>query len=309
MWDDMPQLDGVTHGLVTVDGYKLHYAEAGEGAPLVLLHGWPQHWWSWRHVIGELAERHRVICPDVRGMGWSEGPGIGATRGHYSLKRLATDLIGLLDALGIERTRFAGHDWGSAIGYRACLDHPGRFVSAVMLGGVHPWSAIAPPRLFLRPWHIYLYTLAGGRAGEALGVPEHCLRTWRHAGAFDDAEVATYVARTTTRQGLGATRAYDRNIVTREIPHFVRTHRSLRLRVPVLHVNGADDALTVGVPLSFERYADGMRLELLPECGHFLAEERPDELLVRMTAFYAASSSTTAAGSITGISSGSAASA
>src|SRR5919112_407695 len=79
----MPHIGRVSHDFHVVDGVRFHVAEAGEGEPLVLLHGWPQHWWSWRELIGPLAERYRVICPDIRGMGWSDAP-----RGGYDLRRL-----------------------------------------------------------------------------------------------------------------------------------------------------------------------------------------------------------------------------
>jgi pimeloyl-ACP methyl ester carboxylesterase len=277
---------GVEHRSATVNGFALHYAEAGEGSPLVLLHGWPQHWWEWRHVIGPLAERHRVICPDIRGLGWSEGPGIGATTADYSLHTLASDLVGLLDVLGIDRAHLVGHDWGSAIGYRAMLSHPDRFLSGVMMGGVHPWSVFANPWLFLRPWHLWAYAALGAPVTTRLNVPAHCLRTWRHSGEFTPAETDNYVERMRRPQTIGATRAYDRNLAAHEIPYLLRHHRALRLRVRTLHLNGAEDPLTQAVPRDAWRpYADDMRFELLPDCGHFLAEERPDELLDRLTDF------------------------
>ncbi|WP_433732646.1 alpha/beta fold hydrolase [Nocardia sp. CA-129566] len=77
---------------------RIHYAEAGTGEPLILLHGWPQHWWEWRQVIAPLARRYRVICPDIRGLGWSEGSG-----GGYTFERLARDLVELMDQLGVRR--------------------------------------------------------------------------------------------------------------------------------------------------------------------------------------------------------------
>ena len=280
-----PAVEGMVHGTAVVDGNRLHYAEAGDGEALVLLHGWPQHWWSWRHVIGPLAERYRVICPDIRGLGWSEGPGSSAAMEHYSLARLAADVVELLDVLGIERARFVGHDWGCVTGYRACLSWPHRFVNAALLAGVHPWAAFAVPRLYVRPWHLWAYATLGPGILNRLGAPAHCLRTWRHAGAFTDDEVRTYVERTDTPAARGATRAYDRNLALGEIPHFLRHHRSLRLRVPVLHLNGAEDPLTRGVPQHWRRYADDMRLELIPDCGHFIPEERPDELLDRLIPF------------------------
>jgi pimeloyl-ACP methyl ester carboxylesterase len=287
----MPAVAGVAHRTTAVGGFRLHYAEAGEGEPLVLLHGWPQHWFQWRHLIGPLAEQYRVIVPDIRGLGWSEGPGRSSSTRHYSLVTLAAELVGLLDALGIARTRYVGHDWGCVVGYRALLSYPDRFRSASLLGGVHPWASFAPPRLYLRPWHLWAYALIGAAATTRLGLVEHCLRTWRHLGEFSNVERRTFADRAGTPAALGATRAFDRNIVFSEIPHFLRVHRSLRLRVPVLHINGAEDPLTRGVPGHWRHYADDMRLELLPDCGHFIADERPHELLDRLSTFMAKESS------------------
>jgi len=284
-----PVLDGVTSRTVVIDGLRCHYAEAGEGEPLLLLHGWPQHWWSWRHVIGPLAERYRVICPDIRGLGWSAGPA-AATPDRFTLMRLARDVIELCDALGLERVRVMGHDWGCVTAYRACLSWPERFVAGAFLGGVHPWSSLARPRLYLRPWHIWGYAALGPGVMNAAGTLTTCLRTWRHVGAFTPEEERSYVERTDTAAGRGATRAYDRNLIAREFPHFLRVHRSLRLRVPALHLNGAEDPLTRAVPGHWRRYADDMRLERVDGCGHFLAEERPDELLDRVVPFFARTS-------------------
>ncbi len=88
----MPEVEGVEHRWATVNGFRMHYAEAGEGEPAILQHGWPQHWWAWRHQIGPLAERYRVIVPDLRGYGWSDAP-----RSGYEKARLAADVLALMD--------------------------------------------------------------------------------------------------------------------------------------------------------------------------------------------------------------------
>jgi pimeloyl-ACP methyl ester carboxylesterase len=85
-------MDGVTHRYVDVLEVRMHVAEAGEGPPVVLLHGWPQHWWTWRRVIPALATERRLICPDLRGFGWSEAP-----PGRYELAEFADDVLALLD--------------------------------------------------------------------------------------------------------------------------------------------------------------------------------------------------------------------
>ena len=72
--EELPEVPGVRHRMVAANGINLHVAEAGEGPPLLLVHGWPQHWWIWRRVIRPLAQRYRVLAPDLRGHGWSDAP-------------------------------------------------------------------------------------------------------------------------------------------------------------------------------------------------------------------------------------------
>ena len=91
----IPELPGVEHRFVDAGGLRTHVAEAGEGEPLLLLHGWPQHWWCWRDLIPALAPHYRVIAPDLRGHGWTDAP-----PGGYEKEQLASDVLALVDALG-----------------------------------------------------------------------------------------------------------------------------------------------------------------------------------------------------------------
>src|SRR3954454_21961528 len=110
-----PPVPGVIHEDGDIPGVRVSVALAGaEAAPaLVLLHGWPQHWWAWPDVTPALAETHRVIARDRRGWGWSSVPGSG-----YEKEQLATDLLALLDAIGLQRVGVAGGDsggWGAVL--------------------------------------------------------------------------------------------------------------------------------------------------------------------------------------------------
>ena len=109
-------------------------AEAGSGDPLVLLHGWPQHWYAWRKLIPTLAESYRVICPDLRGFGWSDAPPDG-----YEKDQFATDLLATLDALELGRVRLVGHDWGGFAGWLAAMREPKRFERYVCMDIITPW--------------------------------------------------------------------------------------------------------------------------------------------------------------------------
>lgn len=278
---DIPHLDGVTHRYAEVDGLRLHYAEAGDGDPLVLLHGWPQHWWCWRHLIGPLSRRYRVICPDWRGMGWSDG-----AAGGYTWHGMARDVLDLVDILDLDEFRLIGHDWGLVVGYRACFNWPHRIRQFVALGGIHPWSADgASVRLAAAAWHVYLIALLGDLASQGLGITERCLRVWRHAGRFSDEEMATYMAVMRQAKCLNATKRFDRNVVLHELPHLAVHYRHIRSRVPTLHLNGDQDPLIPQLPDTYRKYADDIRVEVVPDCGHYIAEEQPRWLLARLEAF------------------------
>ncbi|MGH2942643.1 MAG: alpha/beta fold hydrolase [Solirubrobacteraceae bacterium] len=137
---DMPELAGSEHRFVDVRGARLHVAELGDGPPVLLLHGWPQHWWTWRALMPLLADRFRVLALDLRGFGWSE-----PTPRGYRKAELAEDVAGVLDALEIDRADLVGHDWGGVVGFLVCLNHTDRVRRFVPMNTGHVW-----PRLALR---------------------------------------------------------------------------------------------------------------------------------------------------------------
>ena len=115
----MPELAGVEHRWIEVDGVRIHVAEAGTphaGPSIVLIHGWPQHWWCWHRVIPLLAERHHVVALDSRGAGWSDAPAPGAGRGGlraYDKRLVADELATVIRELGLDRPVVVGNDWGA----------------------------------------------------------------------------------------------------------------------------------------------------------------------------------------------------
>src|SRR3954463_1019605 len=142
---DVPPVAGVTHRDVDIGDVRLHVAQAGDGEPLLLLHGWPQHWWAWRRVIPRLAERHRVLAVDLRGWGWSDAP-----PGDYAKATFADDVVALLDAEGLDRVSVVGHDWGGYTAVLLALEHAERVERMVALDIPPPWPG--PPR----PRHLAL---------------------------------------------------------------------------------------------------------------------------------------------------------
>lgn len=131
-------VEGVEHRWVEARGLRFHVAEAGSGEDVVLcLHGWPQHWFEWRHLLPALdGAGHRALALDLRGFGASDAPPDG-----YEKENLATDVLAVMDALGLERVKLVGHDWGGWIGFLLCLRAPQRFDRFLALNIVPPWIA------------------------------------------------------------------------------------------------------------------------------------------------------------------------
>lgn len=121
----------VTHRLVETNGITMHIAEAGAGPPVVLCHGFPESWYSWRHQLPALAAAgYHAVAPDMRGYGQTDRP---EAVDQYTLLHLAGDMVGLLDALGEETAVIAGHDWGAPVAWHAALLRPDRFPAVIGL--------------------------------------------------------------------------------------------------------------------------------------------------------------------------------
>jgi pimeloyl-ACP methyl ester carboxylesterase len=287
---DMPTLEGVEHHFVDVRGARLHVAEMGhpDGAPVLLLHGWPQHWWSWRLLMPLLADRYRVLAMDLRGFGWSE-----ATPRGYRKDELAEDVVGVLDALGVDRVNLVGHDWGGVIGFLVCLEHPGRVARFVPMNTGHVW-----PTLSLKgvPKQLGAMTYQGLLASP--GVGRRVNASPRLVGkVVDTISVGKEVADEYARQfaprfadpdrARAASQVY-RSFLLYEYPRWVRgTYAGRRVTTPVLWLHGCKDPFfTPGMFKDITDHADDVRIEYLPDGAHFPAEECPQDVAGHLRAFF-----------------------
>ncbi|HEY2335457.1 MAG TPA: alpha/beta hydrolase [Solirubrobacterales bacterium] len=279
-----PGLDGATHRYVELDGTRLHVAEAGEGPPVVLLHGWPQHWWTWRKVIPALARERRVICPDLRGFGWSDAPA-----GPYELRELADDILALLDELGLQSVELIGHDWGGYVGFLLCLRAPERFRHYLALAIAHPWFEPPKPSPQALSRVAYQFILATPGLGPAVlrhapGFVKLVIRRGSHPESqWSEAELDCYAQSFRSRDHARASSRVYRSFLTRELPRLKEGHyRSQRLSVPTRLLTGvADPVVRPQILAGYEPYADEMSVETVERCGHFIAEERPDVVIER----------------------------
>jgi pimeloyl-ACP methyl ester carboxylesterase len=268
-----PELPGVRHDYVDAGGLRTHVALAGpaDAPPLLLVHGWPQSWWSWRHVIPTLAERFRVIAPDLRGHGWSEAPATG-----YEKEQLASDMLALLDALAIERATWVGHDWGGWTGFLAALRAPQRIERMLALCIPHPWVKPDLRRLAV------LLSYQGPISLPIVGrrVAEPMIRTLLQAGRGGDRLGAEDVTLFAEHIPPAVTVAMYRTFLTREIVPLARgRYASAVLEVPTTLILGRADAVTKGTASGPVEGQPQLHVELLDRVAHWVPEQRPQAVI------------------------------
>lgn len=286
----MPPLAGVRHRFVDLPALRVHVAEAGPDdadrsrPPVLLLHGVPQHWWEWRGVIPELATTHRVICPDLRGAGWTDAPPSG-----YRRSSLMADVLDLLDALGHDRVHLVGHDWGALLAFELALARPDLVASLVSISVPHPWQRLTPRMLplllrssyqlpMVTPW---LGPRLLGRGGQRL--PRRLLTgTSTRPEIWTPEVVATFVDVLRDPARARAVTALYRHFIQPEAVRFLGgTHRDARLEQPVRVLVGAQDPLVRPADLAVEvANAPALRVVTVEGASHWVVDERPHAVAV-----------------------------
>jgi pimeloyl-ACP methyl ester carboxylesterase len=280
---ELPPLDGVTHRTVAARGLRFHVAEAGAGDPVVLVHGWPQHWWMWRHVVPLLAPHARLVMIDLRGFGWSDAP-----PGAYDKQTLADDLLAVLDALGLDRVCLMAHDWGAWSGFLACLAAPDRFAAFVALGSPRP-GARPSARQLREVWRFgYQVAIAAPILGQRRVADQRFVERVIMAGAvqreaWTPDDLRTFAAVLAEPARARASVRLYRTFLAREV---ARSPRG-RLRVPTRILLGDRDPAIPTVLLDgAQDDADDVSVEIVHECGHFVPEERPALVADRARGFF-----------------------
>lgn len=286
-----------THSEVSANGIRQHVVECGDGPLVVLLHGFPEFWWTWRHQLVSLAERgFRAVAVDLRGYGDSDKPPRG-----YDLWTLAGDAAGLIGALGETRAHVVGHDWGGLIGWTTAALHPRRVRSLTVLGAPHPMAVrsafVRDPRGQGRATSSYALEFQVPRWPERAltrddgARVEEILRAWSGpgwVGTEDFADAAARYRRAIRVPGVvHCAMEYYRWALRSQFRGDGRRFAaavSRPVRAPVLQVHGElDPCLLPSTAALSSRWAGGgYRTELLAGVGHFPHQESPavvDDLL------------------------------
>jgi pimeloyl-ACP methyl ester carboxylesterase len=283
----MPELAGVEHRFVDAGGLRTHVAEAGEGPPVLLLHGWPQHWWLWRDLIGPLAEERRVLCPDLRGFGWTAAP-----PGGYDPEVFARDIAALLPALGIdEPVDIVGHDWGGWTAFVLALRRPELVRRLLAAGIVHPFvrPTLSSLRGVWRFWYQWVLGIPGlGR--RLIGAASTRNPTMLFLGAGDDVW-SERDRRLFTEQFREPERAEATSLLYRHaslrLQGQLREYRRMTLPHRSLLLFPAEDAVQRTIDLAgYERNAPELEIEIVPGASHFIVDERPELVLERAKALF-----------------------
>jgi pimeloyl-ACP methyl ester carboxylesterase len=271
----------VEHRYVNAGGLRTHVALAGPegGDPVVLVHGWPQHWWIWRGVLPALVDAgYRCVCVDLRGHGWTDAPPDG-----YEKEQFASDILAAVDELGIDRFKLIGHDWGGFASFLIALREPARVEKLLALAIVHPWiqrEGGVGQQLKALAGASYQFVLATPVVGPNIVRRLPFIDTIIKVGSGGRVDAETrekYASRFREPDRARGTSALYRTFLLRELQPLLKgRYRDQRLTVPtVLMFGDSDRVITERRLAGFEAHVDDMRLEKLPDTSHFLPDEGP----------------------------------
>lgn len=265
------------HDYITSNGLKLHYVTQGEGPLMLLLHGFPEFWYSWRHQIPEFAKDFKVVALDLRGYNDSDKP---EAQSAYVMSEFIKDVQGVIKGLGYDRCVLVGHDWGGAIAWNFAYDHPEMVEKLIVLNIPHPAKfaeGLRTPQQLLRSSYIFLFQLPW--------VPELLIQTADYQAlenafkgmainksAFTNEDIAAYKNAAAKRGALTAMLNYYRNIFQQRM---LKSDWRV-LEVPTLMIWGEKDT-ALGTELTYgtASYVNNLQIKYIPECSHWVQQEQP----------------------------------
>jgi epoxide hydrolase 4 len=272
--------------LTLPNGLRMRVARAGGGPLVVMLHGFPECWYSWRHQLRALSASYECVAPDMRGYGETDAP-TGVE--NYRIEALVGDVTGLIEALGHRRAIVVGHDWGGAVAWATAMMRPDAVARLCVLNCPHPArfrsQLRSNPRQMLRSWYILFFQIprlpdALLRARDAAMVARMIRSTAVHKEAFTDDDLANF--RDALKSGYSATAAlnYYRALSRRDFLGKGSSGHWLarRIKAPTLLIWGEQDvALGVELTHGMERLFDGpFEIKYIPDSGHWVQQEKPE---------------------------------
>ena len=265
------------HDYIISNGVKLHYVTQGEGPLMLMLHGFPEFWYSWRHQIPEFAKDYKVVALDLRGYNESDKP---QQQSAYVISEFIKDVEGVIKGLGYERCVLVGHDWGGMIAWYFAYAHPEMLERLIVLNIPHPAKfaeGLRTPQQLLRSSYAFFFQLP---------VLPELLIQWSDYQALESgfkgmavnksaitaADIETYKNAASRRGALTAMLNYYRNA----FPSVLKQDWSI-LQVPTLMIWGEEDqALGKELTYGTQEYVQNFQLRYIPNCSHWVQQEQPE---------------------------------
>lgn len=287
----------IQHHFIQANRIRLHYVTQGEGDLIILLHGFPEFWYSWRYQIPVLARNFKVVVPDLRGYNQSDKPATG-----YDLTTLAADINSLIENLGYKRAHIVGHDFGGAIAWRFAQKFPHMLNRLVILSAPHPSrfaaNLIQDLNQLRRSWYIFAFQVPG--------LPEWLIQqnlknfvqtVFRglavRKGFFTRETSAMYEAALRQPGAIASALKYYRQLFSpliwiSDIWSTMSSGSPQLITAPTLVLWGEEDAVLSGRIAEDLRHAVSASFELkfLPNCGHWIQQESPQTVNRELLAFF-----------------------
>jgi pimeloyl-ACP methyl ester carboxylesterase len=266
-----------THHTLQTNGITLHYVTQGSGDLMLMLHGFPEFWYSWRHQIPEFAQGYKVVALDLRGYNDSTKPQAVEA---YCMAELIQDVKGAIEALGYESCILVGHDWGGAIAWAFTYAYPAMVEHLIVMNLPHPakfTAGLFTPQQLLRSWYIFFFQLPllpelvlGWDDYRAIATALEGMAINKTAFSAEDLEA--YKTAAAKRGALTAMLNYYRANMGGSLG---RTWG--KLTVPTLLIWGENDS-TLGIELTHgtEEYVEDLKICYIPNCSHWVQQEYPD---------------------------------
>ena len=269
------------HRYIITNGIRMHYVSQGEGPLIVLLHGFPEFWYSWRYQIPFLAGHgYTVIAPDLRGYNETDKP-----RRGYEIPTLLRDIEELVKGLGRQKAHLVGHDWGGALAWTFAMNYPEMTESLIVMNAPHPAAMMREMRTLKqlrKSWYIFAFQIPW--------LPEYMLgrnnaneigRMLRGAAlqksAFPHEVTAKYQEAMSKPGAIRAAISYYRQLF-RHLPFSVKS-KGVQIQAPTLLIWGERDiALGIELTTGLERWVNDIQIKRIPDSGHWVQQEQPEKV-------------------------------
>lgn len=285
--DSQLEAEKLNSQFAIANGVRLHYVTSGSGEPVVLIHGYPETWYAWHKIIPTLAEKYTVIAPDLRGLGESD---IAAT--GYDKRTVAEDVHQLLIGLGIERFMLVAHDMGVPVAYALANAYPETVACFVAIESGIPGFGLEQAMDVGKggSWHFGFFMsefaemLTQGREKEFLTKFAFTGEFVYRKEAISQDDIETYVRDYSKPGRMSAGFAYYRAF--KSDAKYNQENFKQKLKMPVLAI-GAENSFGDFTSLNMKNVAENVTSVIIKDCGHFVAEEQPEELAAQLLSFFA----------------------